>query len=111
MASSNLASLCGFVFTIPHLPMNSHQQANSECATAESETVNLIAGLIVPADEGVEVFDVLPNTDAERAAERSDWLEVLGADPVIVIDDLLGIFRIGWRRDVDRLIEPPDVCL
>src|SRR6185437_6184480 len=87
----------------------SHHQANSEGAAAETESVNLIAHVEIAAYERVDVADVLPDADAQRAAERSEWLEVLGADTVVVENELLRIFRVSRRLDVDRLIKSPDV--
>src|ERR1035437_6273808 len=93
----------------PTFADQAHHQPDGEGAAAETEAVNLIAHVVVAANEGVEVFGVLPDADTERLAKRGDRLEVLGADAVVVIDDLLWILGIGRRLDVDRLIEPPDV--
>src|SRR5450631_3626511 len=77
-------------FEKPALADQTHQQADGEGAPAETEAINLIPIIEVAAYESVDVADVGPNPDAERAAERSDRLEVLGADTIVIINKLLG---------------------
>src|ERR1700755_2955966 len=56
-----------------------HHQSDREGPADEPEAVYAISELVVAADERVEVPDILPDTDAERAAEGSERFQALGA--------------------------------
>src|SRR5262249_48376345 len=88
-----------------------HQQAHRERAAAEAERKDLVAFFVVAAGEGVEVPDIAPDADPERAAEKRKRLEVLGSHSLIVERDLPPQPGRRHRVDVECLIEPPDVGL
>jgi hypothetical protein len=87
----------------------SHYEADGEGAATEAEAVDLVSGLIVAADERVDVADILPDADAKSSAERRQRLEVLGTDAIIVMNDLFANGRGYWRLDVNRLLHSPHV--
>src|SRR5690242_13831693 len=84
------------------------EHANRERATAESETVDRIAGPPVAADELVEIQYVPLQPPAERAAEGGKIAVRRGADAIVIPRDLVR------ARLVERLEHAPDisfVCL
>ena len=80
--------------------------ADRECAAAESKTEYPVAGMIVAATERIDIDDVAFQPDAENAAEDCERLEGGSANAIVVIGDLL-----QWIFQVQRLIEAPDVGL
>src|SRR5262249_48761242 len=88
-----------------------HQQAHRAGAAAEAERKYLIALFVIAAGEGVEVPDIAPDANPERAAEKRERLEILGSHALVIEHDLPPQSGRRHRVDVERLIEPPDVGL
>src|SRR5882757_2793813 len=98
--------LVTIVLDEPHPRDEAGDNADRECAAAESKTEYPVAGMIVAATERIDIDDVAFQPDAENPAEDCERLEGGSADAIVVIGDLL-----QWIFQVQRLIEAPDVGL
>jgi hypothetical protein len=79
------------------------QRARREGAAAETEDVDLVPRLPVPAQEAVKLADVGRHTDAGCAVERGQRRPARGANAFDVVGDLIGLGA------VQRLVEAPHV--
>ncbi len=77
------------------------QAAHRERAAAEAEQVELVAGLVVVDDEPVQRADIVLHAVAERAVGDAVHRAALGADAIVVIDDLINAVRCA-RTDRTR---------
>ena len=104
----------GLVAVVAHQALIHHQadqNADGECAAAEPEGVDAVAGPVRPADERVQVAHVAGEAHAKRAAQQRQRLEGRGTNAVVVERELAGLLRILGVGQVDRLVDAPDVGL
>jgi hypothetical protein len=86
-----------------HAVNEADEHAEGEGATAESEHVDVVAGLVVAAQEGIELAHVLLQAKPDRAPQHRQRLEPFGADAVVIDVDLVAL------GEIERFADPPDI--